>query len=77
MERAVKAAILAGGIKDLPYEQQIYVANALLILKEVTDEEKYLQPWRAKLNEVHNTAMDGSIGEGVPEKCKGDSRLPT
>lgn len=38
MEQAVKAAIRAGGIKDLPFEQQILVARALLIIKAVPDD---------------------------------------
>ena len=43
MERAVKEAIRQGGIRDLPYEDQILVGRALLIIKAVPDEERVNQ----------------------------------
>jgi hypothetical protein len=34
----VKDAIRAGGIRDMPYEKQVLVARALIILKNWPDE---------------------------------------
>ena len=42
MEKAVKDAIRAGGIRDLPFEQQILVARALIILSKWPDAEANL-----------------------------------
>ena len=38
MEKAVKDAIRAGGIRTLPYDQQVLVARALIILSRWPDE---------------------------------------